>query len=71
MGAGIVAEARQRGAEVIVMGARAADADSAAARSSAASARARPAEIGEVTEYVLKKAPCRVLLYRAAESTQS
>jgi hypothetical protein len=23
---------------------------------------ARPEEIGEVTEYVLKKAPCRVLL---------
>jgi APA family basic amino acid/polyamine antiporter len=30
----------------------------------------RPPEIGEVTEYVLKKAPCRVLLTAPAEVAQ-
>ena len=60
-GAGIVAEARQRGSEVIVMGAEPPTRIRGGAILGGIGA-ARPAEIGEVTEYVLKKAPCRVLL---------
>ena len=63
-GAGIVAEARQRGSEVIVMGAEPPTRIRGGAVLGGIGA-ARPAEIGEVTEYVLKKAPCRVLLTRA------
>jgi APA family basic amino acid/polyamine antiporter len=61
MGSGIVQEARDKGAEVIVMGGE----PPTRVRGGAilgGIGGARPDEIGEVTEYVLKKAPCRVLL---------
>jgi basic amino acid/polyamine antiporter, APA family len=61
MGAEIIEEARRRGAEVIVMGGE----PPSRVRGGAilgGIGGARPEEIGEVTEYVLKKAPCRVLL---------
>jgi APA family basic amino acid/polyamine antiporter len=60
-GAGIVEEARRRGVEMIVMGAEPPTKVRGGAILGGVGA-ARPAEIGEVTEYVLKKAPCRVLL---------
>jgi APA family basic amino acid/polyamine antiporter len=60
-GAGIVEEARRRGAEVIVMGGEPPTKVRGGAILGGIGA-ARPDEIGEVTEYVLKKAPCRVLL---------
>jgi APA family basic amino acid/polyamine antiporter len=60
-GAGIVDEARRRGAEVIVMGGEPPTRVRGGAILGGIGA-ARPEEIGEVTEYVLKKAPCRVLL---------
>ena len=61
LGSGIVQEARENGAEVIVMGGE----PPTRVRGGAilgGIGGARPDEIGEVTEYVLKKAPCRVLL---------
>jgi APA family basic amino acid/polyamine antiporter len=61
MGSGIIQEAREKGAEVIVMGGE----PPTRVRGGAilgGIGGARPDEIGEVTEYVLKKAPCRVLL---------
>jgi APA family basic amino acid/polyamine antiporter len=61
MGAGIVQEARDKGAEVIIMGGE----PPTRVRGGAVLGGiggARPDEIGEVTEYVLRKAPCRVLL---------
>ena len=61
MGSGIVQEARDKGAEVIVMGGE----PPTRVRGGAilgGIGGARPDEIGEVTEYVLRKAPCRVLL---------
>ena len=61
VGAGIVAEARQRDAEVIVMGAEPPTRVRGGAILGGIGA-ARPDEIGRVTEYVLRKAPCRVLL---------
>jgi APA family basic amino acid/polyamine antiporter len=61
VGAGIVAEAEQRGAEVIVMGAEPPTKIRGGAILGGIGA-ARPAEIGEVTEYVLRKAPCQVLV---------
>ena len=61
IGAGIVAEARQRDAEVIVMGAEPPTRVRGGAILGGIGA-ARPDEIGRVTEYVLRKAPCRVLL---------
>jgi basic amino acid/polyamine antiporter, APA family len=60
-GAEIVDEARRQGAEVIVMGAE----PPSRVRGGAilgGIGGARPEEIGKVTEYVLRKAPCRVLL---------
>jgi APA family basic amino acid/polyamine antiporter len=60
-GAGIVSEARQRGAELIVMGAEPPSRVRGGAILGGIGA-ARPDEIGKVTEYVLQKAPCRVLL---------
>ena len=60
-GAGIVAEARQRDAEVIVMGAEPPTRVRGGAILGGIGA-ARPDEIGRVTEYVLRKAPSRVLL---------
>ena len=60
-GAGIVAEARQRDAEVIVMGGEPPSRVRGGAILGGIGA-ARPDEIGRVTEYVLRKAPCQVLL---------
>jgi APA family basic amino acid/polyamine antiporter len=60
-GAGIVEEAQRRGAEVIVMGGEPPSRVRGGAILGGIGA-ARPDEIGRVTEYVLKKAPCRVLL---------
>ena len=60
-GAGIVSEAREVGAEMIVMGAEPPTKIRGGAILGGIGA-ARPDEIGPVTEYVLKKAPCRVLI---------
>jgi APA family basic amino acid/polyamine antiporter len=60
-GSGIVQEARDKGAEVIVMGGEPPTRIRGGAVLGGIGG-ARPEEIGEVTEYVLKKAPCRVLL---------
>ena len=61
IGAGIVGEARKRGMELVVMGAEPPTRIRGGALLGGIGG-ARPAEIGPVTEYVLKKAPCRVLL---------
>lgn len=61
VGSGIVEEARRRGVEVIVMGGEPPTRVRGGGILGGVRA-ARPPEIGEVTEYVLKKAPCRVLL---------
>ena len=61
LGAGIVSEARQRDAEVIVMGGEPPSRVRGGAILGGIGA-ARPDEIGRVTEYVLRKAPSRVLL---------
>jgi len=61
LGSGIIQEARDKEAEVIIMGGE----PPTRVRGGAilgGIGGARPDEIGEVTEYVLKKAPCRVLL---------
>jgi APA family basic amino acid/polyamine antiporter len=65
-GAGIVSEARQRGAEVIVMGAEPPSRVRGGAILGGIGA-ARPEEVGKVTEYVLRKAPCQVLLTATPE----
>ncbi len=61
VGAGIVQEARRRNPEVIVMGGEPPTRVRGGAILGGIGA-ARPPEVGEVTEYVLRKAPCRVLL---------
>ncbi len=61
IGAGVIDEARRRGAEVIVMGAEPPSRIRGGAILGGIGA-ARPEEIGRVTEYVMRKAPCRVLL---------
>jgi APA family basic amino acid/polyamine antiporter len=61
IGAGIVQEARDKGVEVIVMGGEPPTRIRGGAILGGIGG-ARPDEIGEVTEYVLKRAPCRVLL---------
>jgi APA family basic amino acid/polyamine antiporter len=61
IGAGIVQAARERGVELIVMGGEPPTRVRGGAVLGGVGG-SRPAEIGEVTEYVLKKAPCRVLL---------
>ena len=53
--------ARRRGVEAIVMGGEPPSRVRGGAILGGIGA-ARPPEIGEVTEYVLRKAPCRVLL---------
>ncbi len=61
IGAGIVEMARRTGAEAIVMGGE----PPTKVRGGAilgGKGTARPDEVGAATEYVLKKAPCRVLL---------
>lgn len=68
IGAGIVSEARQRDAEVIVMGAEPPSKVRGGAILGGIGA-ARPDEVGRVTEYVLRKAPCRVLLTAPPEDT--
>lgn len=61
VGAGILEAARRSGAEAIVIGGEAPTKIRGGATIGGISA-AKPAEIGAATEYVLKKAPCRVLL---------
>jgi APA family basic amino acid/polyamine antiporter len=61
IGAGIIQEARDKGVEVIVMGGEPPTRIRGGAVLGGIGG-ARPEEIGEVTEYVLKRAPCRVLL---------
>ena len=61
VGAGIVEIARERQSEAIVMGAEPPTKIGGGAILGGIGA-ARPAEVGAATEYVLKKAPCRVLL---------
>jgi APA family basic amino acid/polyamine antiporter len=61
LGGGIVEEARRRNVELIVMGGE----PPSRVRGGpvlGGVGGSRPPEVGEVTEYVLKKAPCRVLL---------
>jgi APA family basic amino acid/polyamine antiporter len=67
MGSGIIDEARETGAEVIVMGGEPPTRIRGGAILGGIGG-ARPDEIGEVTEYVLKKAPCRVLLTAPPEA---
>jgi APA family basic amino acid/polyamine antiporter len=66
IGAGIVAEARNRGVDLVVMGAEPPTRIRGGALLGGIGG-ARPAEIGPVTEYVLRRAPCRVLLTAPAE----
>jgi APA family basic amino acid/polyamine antiporter len=61
VGAGIVEEARRRGVELIVMGGEPPTQVRGGAVLGGVGG-SRPPEIGEVTEYVLRKAPCPVLL---------
>ena len=61
LGTGIIEEARNKGVEVIVMGGEPPTRIRGGAVLGGIGG-ARPDEIGEVTEYVLKRAPCRVLL---------
>jgi APA family basic amino acid/polyamine antiporter len=60
-GAGIVQAARERNVELIVMGAEPPTRVRGGALLGGIGG-VRPAEIGPVTEYVLRKAPCRVLV---------
>jgi len=61
VGAGIVEAARQSGAEAIIVGGEPPTKIRGGATLGGIGA-AKPAEIGAATEYVLKKAPCKVLL---------
>jgi APA family basic amino acid/polyamine antiporter len=61
IGSGIIDEARGKDVEVIVMGGELPTRIRGGAVLGGIGG-ARPDEIGEVTEYVLKRAPCRVLL---------
>lgn len=65
-GAGIVAAARERDVDLIVMGAEPPTRIRGGAVLGGVGG-SRPAEIGPVTEYVLRKAPCRVLLTAPAD----
>jgi APA family basic amino acid/polyamine antiporter len=69
VGAGIVEAARRRGAEAIVIGGEPPTKIRGGATLGGIGA-AKPAEIGAATEYVLKKAPCRVLLTAPPEDAQ-
>jgi basic amino acid/polyamine antiporter, APA family len=66
VGAGIVEAARQRGVEAIVLGAEPPTRIRGGSVLGGVGS-ARPPEIGDVTEYVLRKAPCRVLLTAAPD----
>lgn len=67
VGAGIVEVARRTGAEAIVIGGEPPTKIKGGATLGGIGA-AKPAEIGAATEYVLKKAPCRVLLTAPPEA---
>jgi basic amino acid/polyamine antiporter, APA family len=67
VGAGILEAARSSGAEAIVIGGEPPTKIRGGATIGGIGA-AKPAEIGAATEYVLKKAPCRVLLTAPPES---
>ncbi len=67
VGAGIVEAARRSGAEAIVVGAEPPSRIRGGATLGGIGA-AKPEEIGAATEYVLMKAPCRVLLTAPPES---
>jgi len=69
VGAGIVEAARGSGAEAIVIGGEPPSRIKGGAMLGGIGA-AKPAEIGSATEYVLKKAPCRVLLTAPPEDSQ-
>ncbi len=68
VGAGIVEAARRHGSEAIVIGGEPPTKIKGGARLGGIGA-AKPAEIGAATEYVLKKAPCRVLLTAPPEAS--
>jgi APA family basic amino acid/polyamine antiporter len=70
VGAGIVEAARKGGVEAIVVGAEPPSRIRGGATLGGIGA-ARPAEIGAATEYVLKKAPCQVLLTAPPEQVAS
>jgi APA family basic amino acid/polyamine antiporter len=70
LGAGIVAAAREREIDVIVMGAEPPTQIRGGAVLGGVGG-SRPAEIGPVTEYVLRKAPSRVLLTAPAASADA
>jgi APA family basic amino acid/polyamine antiporter len=67
VGAGIIEAARRSGAEAIVIGGEPPTKIRGGAMIGGIGA-AKPAEIGAATEYVLKKAPCRVLLTAPPET---
>jgi APA family basic amino acid/polyamine antiporter len=67
VGAGIVETARRRESEAIVIGGEPPSKIRGGATLGGIGA-AKPAEIGAATEYVLKKAPCRVLLTAPPEA---
>ena len=67
VGAGILEAARRSGAEAIVIGGEPPTKIRGGATIGGIGA-AKPAEIGAATEYVLKKAPCRVLLTAPPET---
>jgi APA family basic amino acid/polyamine antiporter len=68
VGAGIVESARRYNSEAIVIGGEPPTKIKGGAKLGGIGA-AKPAEIGAATEYVLKKAPCRVLLTAPPEAT--
>jgi len=70
VGAGIVEAARRSGAEAIVIGGEPPSKIRGGATLGGIGA-AKPAEVGAATEYVLKKAPCRVLLTAPPEAADS
>jgi len=70
IGPGIVAAARGSGAEAIVIGGEPPSKIRGGARLGGIGA-AKPAEVGAATEYVLKKAPCRVLLTAPPEAVDA
>ena len=70
VGAGILEAARRSGAEAIVIGGEPPTKIRGGARIGGIGA-AKPEEIGAATEYVLKKAPCRVLLTAPASRRMS
>ncbi len=69
VGAGIAEAARRSGAEAIVIGGEPPTKIRGGAKIGGIGA-AKPAEIGAATEYVLKKAPCRVLLTAPPEAVE-